>query len=71
MLESAKDRILGVDIPEQHVPLRVRYGVGNWRSYSPRLTRCKRSRGATAGVVTHPGIPWETLALLWYCDYLS
>jgi hypothetical protein len=27
MLESAKDRILGVDIPEQHVPLRVRYGM--------------------------------------------
>jgi hypothetical protein len=25
MLESAKDRILGVDTPGQHVPLRVRY----------------------------------------------
>jgi hypothetical protein len=34
------------------------------------------------GVVTHPGshgargvvvprLPWKTLALLWYCDYLS
>jgi hypothetical protein len=25
MLESAKDRIMGVDTPEQHVPPRVRY----------------------------------------------
>jgi hypothetical protein len=27
MLESAKDRILGVDPPGQHVPPRVRYGM--------------------------------------------
>jgi hypothetical protein len=27
MLESAKDQILGVDTPEQHVPPRVRYGT--------------------------------------------
>jgi hypothetical protein len=27
MLESAKDRILGVDPPGQHVPPRVRYGI--------------------------------------------
>jgi hypothetical protein len=27
MLESAKDRILGVDPPRQHVPPRVRYGM--------------------------------------------
>jgi hypothetical protein len=27
MLESAKDRILGVDIPRQHVPPRVQYGT--------------------------------------------
>jgi hypothetical protein len=27
MLESAKDRILGVDTLEQHVPPRVRYGT--------------------------------------------
>jgi hypothetical protein len=27
MLESAKDRILGIDTPEQHVPPRVRYGM--------------------------------------------
>jgi hypothetical protein len=27
MLESAKDRIVGVDTPGQHVPPRVRYGT--------------------------------------------
>jgi hypothetical protein len=27
MLESAKDRILGVDTPGQHVPPRVLYGM--------------------------------------------
>jgi hypothetical protein len=27
MLESAKDRVLGVDPPRQHVPPRVRYGT--------------------------------------------
>jgi hypothetical protein len=27
MLESAKDRILGVDTPGQYVPPRVRYGT--------------------------------------------
>jgi hypothetical protein len=27
MLESAKDRVIGVDTPEQQVPPRVRYGT--------------------------------------------
>jgi hypothetical protein len=27
MLESAKDRVLGVDTPGQHVPPHVRYGT--------------------------------------------
>jgi hypothetical protein len=27
MLESAKDRVLGVDTPGQQVPLRARYGM--------------------------------------------
>jgi hypothetical protein len=27
MLESAKDRVLGVDTPRQQVPPRVRYGM--------------------------------------------
>jgi hypothetical protein len=30
MLESAKDRILGVDNPEQQVSPRVRYGMAYW-----------------------------------------
>jgi hypothetical protein len=54
MLESAKDRIMGVDTPGQHVPPRVRYG-----------TTCLLIRDAMGsvscsdkweiGVVTHPG----------------
>jgi hypothetical protein len=81
MLESAKDRVIGVATLGQQVSPRVRYGTtcllirdvvgsapcsdewGNWRSYSPRLTWCKRSRG---NVTTQ-----EILALLWYCDYLG
>jgi hypothetical protein len=34
-------------------------------------SRCKRGHGTAIGVVTHPGLARETLALLWYCDYLS
>jgi hypothetical protein len=29
MLESAKDRVLGVDTPGQHVPPHVRYGTAS------------------------------------------
>jgi hypothetical protein len=77
MLEYAKDQILGVDTPGQHVPPRVRYGM-----------TCLLISGAVGsvpcmdeleiGVVTHPGshgatgavvprLPRETLAMLWYC----
>jgi hypothetical protein len=38
--------------------------VGNWCSYSPRHTRCMKGRGTVVGVVTRPGLPRETLALL-------
>jgi hypothetical protein len=81
MLESAKDRVIGVDTPGQQVPPRVRYG-----------TTCLLIRDVVGsvpcsdewelGVVTRPGshgargavvpqLPRETLALLWYYDYLS
>jgi hypothetical protein len=81
MLDSAKDRVIGVDIPRQQVPPRVRYG-----------TRCLLIRDAVGGVpcsdeweigvITHlgshgsrravvPRLPQKTLALLWCCDYLS
>jgi hypothetical protein len=84
MLESTKDRVLGVDTLGQQVPPRVRYGttcllirdvVGSvpcsneWEiGVVTRLglTRCKRGRGTAVGIVTHPGLPRETLALLWY-----
>jgi hypothetical protein len=77
MLESAKDRILGVDTPGQHVPPCVRYGMS-----------CLLIRGVVGsvpcsdeweiGIVTRSGshnargavvlrLPQETLAMLWYC----
>jgi hypothetical protein len=76
MLESAKDRIFGVDTPGQQVPPRVRYetaclvirdGVGS----VPCSDEWK------IGIVTHPGshgakgsvvprLPQETLAMLLY-----
>jgi hypothetical protein len=54
MLKSAKDRVIGVDTPEQQVPPRVRYGM-----------TCLLIRGVVGsvhysnewefGVVTRPG----------------
>jgi hypothetical protein len=81
MLEFAKDRVIGVDTPVQQVQPCVRYEppcllirdvVGS--------VPC--SDEWQIGVVTHLGshsargamvqrLPQETLALLWYCDYLS
>jgi hypothetical protein len=81
MLESAKDRVIGVYTQGQQVPPRVQYG-----------TICLLIRDAVGsvpcsdeweiGIVTHLGshgargvvVPrplQETLALLWYCDYVS
>jgi hypothetical protein len=81
MLESAKNRVIGVDTPGQQVLPRVRYG-----------TTCLLIRDAVGsvpcsdewefGIVTRPGshgargdvvprLPRKTLALLWYYDYLS
>jgi hypothetical protein len=81
MLKSAKDRVIGVDTPGQQVPPRVRYGmtcllirdaVGSvpcsdvWKIGA---VTCPGSHGARGAVVLR--LPRETLALLWYCDYLS
>jgi hypothetical protein len=81
MLESGKDRVIGVGTPGQQVPPRVPYG-----------TACLLIRDAMGsvpcsdeweyGIVTRPGshgaggamvprLPRETFALLWYYDYLS
>jgi hypothetical protein len=59
MLESAKNRVIGVDPLGQQVPPRVQYG-----------TACLLI-SIVVGIVTRPGLPRETLALLWYYDYLS
>jgi hypothetical protein len=77
MLESAQDRVIGVDTPGQQVPPCIRYG-----------TACLLIRDVVGsvpcsdewvfGIATRPGshgargamvprLPRETLALLWYC----
>jgi hypothetical protein len=81
MLKSAKDRVIGVNTSGQQVSPRVRYGmtcllirdVVGCVPYSDEweigvVTRLG-SHGASGVVV--PRLPRETLALLWYCDYLS
>jgi hypothetical protein len=81
MLESVKDRVIGVDTPGQQVSPRVRYGtscllirdfVGSVPfsdEWEFGVVTRPGSRGARGVVV--PRLPRETLALLWYYDYLS
>jgi hypothetical protein len=81
MLEFTKDRVIGVDTLGQQVPPRVWYGtacllirdaVGSV-SFSDEwefvIVTHPDSYGARGAMV--PRLPRETLALLWYCDYLS
>jgi hypothetical protein len=81
MLESTKDRVIGVDTPGQQVLPRVQYGttcllirdaVGSVPcsdEFEFGVVTCPGSHGARGAMV--PRLPRETLALLWYCDYLS
>jgi hypothetical protein len=77
MLESAKDRVIGVDTPGQQELPRVWYGMAcllimdavgsvrcsnEWEIGVVTLLGSHGARGATA-----PRLPWETLAMLWYC----
>jgi hypothetical protein len=80
MLESAKDRVI-VDTPGQQVPPRVWYGttcllirdvVGSVPySYEWEFGVVTRPGSHGARGVVVPQLPRETLALLWYSDYLS
>jgi hypothetical protein len=81
MLESAKDRVIGVHTPGQQVLPRVWYGTACFLIRNV-VGSVPYSDEWEFGVVTHPGshgargavvprLPRETLALLWYCDYLS
>jgi hypothetical protein len=81
MLKSAKDRVIGVDTPGQHVPPRVQYGmtcllirdaVGSVPcsdEWEIGIVTRLGSHGARGAVV--PQLSQGTLALLWYYDYLS
>jgi hypothetical protein len=81
MLESAKDRVTGIDTLGQQVSPRVWYEIAcllirdvvgsvpcsdHWEIGVVTLLG---SHGAIGAMV--PRLPRETLALLWYCDYLS
>jgi hypothetical protein len=81
MLESAKDQVIGVDNQGQQVPSHVRYGT-DCLLIRDVVCSVPYSDGCKFGVVTRPGshdargtmvprLPRETLALLWYCNYLS
>jgi hypothetical protein len=81
MLESAKDRVIRVDTPGQQVLPHVRYGTA-CLLIRDDVVSVSCSDEWEFGVVTRPGslgargavvlrLPRETLALLWYHDYLS
>jgi hypothetical protein len=77
MLKSATDQILVVDTPGQHVSpcvwyrttfLLIRDAVGSVPGsdvWQIGVVTCPDSHGARGVVV--PRLPWETLAMLWYC----
>jgi hypothetical protein len=81
MLKSAMDRVIGVDTPGQQVLPHVRYGmtcllirdvVGSVLfsdEWEFGVVTRPSSHGARGAVV--PRLLRKTLALLWYCDYLS
>jgi hypothetical protein len=81
MLESAKFRVIRVDTPGQQVMPWVRYrtacllirdAVGSVpcsKEWEISVVTRLGSHGARGVVVAR--LPQETLALLWYSDYLS
>jgi hypothetical protein len=77
MLESTKDRVIGVDTLGQQVSPRVRYGM-TCLLIRDVVGSVPCSNEWEFGIVTHSGshggrgamvpqLPLETLALLWYC----
>jgi hypothetical protein len=54
ILKSAKDRVIGVDIPGQQVPPRVRYGMA-YLLIRDVVGSVPCSDEWEFGVVTHPG----------------
>jgi hypothetical protein len=54
MLKSAKDRILGVDTPGQHMPPRVRYGTACWLIRKTLVSMSCRKRETGMAMPTRP-----------------
>jgi hypothetical protein len=76
VLESTKDRVIGVDTPGQQVPPRVQYvmacllirdvveSVPCLDDWEFGVVTRPGTHGARGAVV--PRLPWESIALLWY-----
>jgi hypothetical protein len=54
MLESVKDRILGVDTPGQHVPPRVQYGTACWLIWKALVSMSCWKCGTGMAIPTRP-----------------
>jgi hypothetical protein len=77
MLESVKDRILGVDITGQHVPPRVQFGmtcllIRDAVGSVPCSDKWEVAWSFAQAHMVQEGpwfcvLPRETIALLWYC----
>jgi hypothetical protein len=81
MFKSTKDGVIGVDTPGQQAPPCVWYGT-TCLLIRDAVGSVPCSDELEFSVVTHPGshgargvvvprLPRVTLALLWYCEYLS
>jgi hypothetical protein len=68
MLKSAKDRILGVDTPGQHVPPRVRYGMTCLLiRYAIGYVSCSVEWGWLLSVWHSMWTPWTTWCKRGHC----
>jgi hypothetical protein len=54
MLESSKDRIVGVDTSGQHVPPRVRYGTACWLIRKALVSLSCWMSGTSMAIPTRP-----------------
>jgi hypothetical protein len=54
MLKSAKDQILGVDTPGQHVPPHVRYGMACWAGLVWLYLRDRKVQEGLEGILLYP-----------------
>jgi hypothetical protein len=66
MLESAKDRVSGVDPPGQHVPPRVRYRMTCWLIRKALVSLSCRKCGTGIAIPTRPQGARGSEGIEWY-----